>query len=1087
MRLTVLLSAVATLILGGLFVNSGYPSDDEGYLRFPTVYRATIVFSCEGDLWSVALHGGVARRLTHGDGQEILPRFSPDGKLLAFTGQYDGGRDVYVMPSRGGTPRRLTYHHYSDYVLTWTPDGKIVFRSSRYTPHGTYEVFTIEPEGGFPEKINLDMASLITFAPDGKRVAFNRFSREFRHWKRYMGGLAQDIWIGNLETLEFKKLTDYRGTDAFPMWVNDRIYFISDRDGIMNIYSMNLDGGDIKQHTFHEEYDVRWPCLGEDKIVYENGGDIWIYDIKNESYWKVEIEVPSDHKETREKFVDASKYVTDFEISPDAKRVAFCARGDIALLPVKEGRRIFLTMGSGVRDKFPRWSWDGKRIAYISDQTGEEEIYVVKSTGKDSPKQVTRDTQGWKFPPEWSPDGKHIAYADRSQTLFIVDVDGGKITAIDSSEVWEIRHYSWSPDGRYLAYAKDEENRFSSIFIYDTKDKEIIRVTDEFTQDSEPVWDPSGKYLYFLSDRTLDPFLSERGFEAIFDRMTKPYLVMLRSGEKSPFFPKEPEEVPEKEEEDKKEEEQVEVKIDVEGIMERIVEFPIEPGNYSNLSALKGKVFYLSRPSIGLSEGRALRRKGKPIYNLHCFDLEEKEDEVLVEGINAYRLATKNGKILYKRRDEYHVVSAQKQGGKGREESKKTKVDLSKWRIKVNPREEWKQIFNEAWRLQRDFYWAENMAGIDWEAVKVKYEKLLPRIATRADLNDLIGELIAELATSHTYVWGGDIPEPDRIPVGLLGADIVADRKAGYYRIKRIFPPDPSSPEAISPLTLSHVGVKDGDYILAVNGVELTVDTNFYSAFLNLADEEVLLTVNEKPTFDGARDVIVKTLEDEGDVRYVDWVRTKREFVQEQTDGKVGYLHVPDMGGAGLIEFARAFYPQLEKPGLIIDVRYNRGGYVSELLLEKLSQKLIAFFKPRKGRSERYPEGGLHAHLVVLCNQMAGSDGDIFTQAFKKAGLGTVIGMPTWGGVIGIRMDKPFVDGGMMSVPEFAWWEPEEGWSLENRGVVPDIEVENMPGDVLRGHDTQLEKAIEVIMHLLEEEPKQLPELPPIPDKSLKK
>jgi tricorn protease len=1075
----------AVLVVVWLSVLVGMVIAGEGYLQFPAIHGNTIVFSCEGDLWTVSTAGGLAKRLTHAEGLERLPRYSPDGRHIAFTGTYDkGGNDVYVIPAEGGEVKRLTYHPYSDWVLGWSPDGEsVIFRSMRSSAHYNYRLFTIEVDGAFPEMMPLDKASLYSYSPDGRHMAFNRFSREFRTWKRYTGGLAQDIWIADLDNMDFRKITAYEGTDAFPMWVGDRIYFISDRSVTMNIFSMSPDGSDVRQHTFHEEYDVRWPSEGGGRIVYHHGGDVWLFDTAGGEYSRVDIDVPSDRVQTRPRFAEPHRNVTDFEISPKARRVAFCSRGNIALVPVEEGRLIELAADSGVRDKSPRWSPDGKSVAFISDRSGNEEIYVADIFSHEGPEQLTRNTLKWKYPAIWSPDGKKLAYADGTSTIYVVDRESGRVTAADSSDIWEIREYAWSPDSRYLAYAKPGTWEFSSIFVYDTREGEVIRVTDEFTDDTEPVWDPEGKYLYFLSDRTLNPVLSGRGFGVIMDKMTKPYLVMLQAGEKSPFFTREPEEVDEEENgngdgEDggkKGDSEEVTIKLDTDGLAMRIVEFPVEAGHYSNLTAAEGKVFYLSRPSLGMLDGQR-RGPRSAIKNLVMFDLEDEEEKATLTGISDYRLSTDGKKVLYRRDRSYLVTGAGSEGGDDDD-----KVDISSWRMEVVPPAEWTQMFDEAWRLQRDFYWAPNMAGIDWEGVKARYRRLLPRIATRNELNDLIGQMIAELATSHTYIWGGDLGLPDRIPVGLLGVDVVP-APGGYYRIEKIYPPEPSTPGAESPLTLSHADVSEGEYIIAVNGETISTEDNFYSKFFNLAETEVLLTVNDRPSRNGTRDVLVETISDESGVRYLEWVRSNREYVARETDGRVGYIHIPNMGTRGLIEFWRTFYPQVQKSGLIVDARYNGGGFVSELVIERLSNKLLAYGKARKGKAYRYPEDAVDAHMVALCNQQAGSDGDIFTRAFKLADLGPVIGMRTWGGVVGIRMDKPFVDGGMMTIPEFAWWEPE-GWTLENRGAEPDIEVENMPDQVLQGRDQQLDKALEVVTERLEQDPRRMPDLPPFPDK----
>jgi tricorn protease len=620
----------------------------EGYLRFPTISGNNVAFSCEGDLWSVSVEGGPARKLTEGEGSEILPHFSPDGTMIAFTAEYDGNNDVYVIPARGGEARRLTFHPYSDFVISWSPDGKdVIFRSVRYSPHYTYKAFRVAADGGFPTALPIDMVSFISYSPDGKQVVFTRTATEFSTWKRYRGGMAQDVWLGDMDRMEFTKLTDFAGTDGYPLWVSGRIYFVSDRDGVMNLYSMDTAGGDVRQVTFHDDYDVRWPAYAAGRIVYECGGDLWLLDVASARYAKMQIDVPSDRVEMRPRFVEPAKNVTDFEISPEGLRVLFCSRGDIAMVPAKEGRLIEIAAGSAQREKFPRWFADGTKLAYVSDATGEEEIYVADSGGKGDPKQVTKDTNIWKFAAVPSPDGKKLAYADASFALFILDLESGKSTVVDTSRVWEIRQYAWSPDSKWLAFAKMEDFRFGSIFIYDTAGEKVTRVTGRFTDDSEPVWDPDGKYLYFLSDRTLNPFLSKRGFEMILDKMTKPYLVMLKDGEKSPFFPKEPaeqeqaESPPAADEKDGKAKDKgdeakgaakvPEVKIDLEGLADRVVEFPVDAGYISGLAAASGKIFYLSRPPRSMVEGGEDDGEA-PINDLHAFDLAEKEDKVIQNG-----------------------------------------------------------------------------------------------------------------------------------------------------------------------------------------------------------------------------------------------------------------------------------------------------------------------------------------------------------------------------------------------------------------------------------------------------------------------
>ena len=1084
-------AVAASLVL--ICLSPGISSAADGYLRYPTISGNDVVFSCEGDLWGVSVEGGTARRLTEGEGSEILPRLSPDGTMVAFTAEYDGNNDVYVIPSVGGEARRLTYHPYSDQVIGWSPDGAyVIFRSMRQSAQPVYKAFRVPSGGGAAEALPLDKVGTLSFAPDGRRVAFTRTATEFRTWKRYKGGTAQDVWVGDLEKMEFAKITDYEGTDGYPLWVEDRIYFVSDRDGVMNIYSTDTGGGDLRQHTRHTDYDVRWPSYASGRIVYEYGGDIWVLEVASGRDSKMRIDLRSDRVEMRPRYVEPAKYVTDFRLSPEGLRVAFCSRGDLEIVPTKEGRLIEIAAGSADREKFPRWTDDGKNLVYVSDATGEEEIYMVDAERKNQPRQITKNTDIWKFAAVPSPDGKKLAYADATFKLFVIDFETGWRVAVDSSNVWEIDQYAWSPDSKWLAYAKPEDFRFNSIFIYDTVKSKITRVTDRFTNDTAPVWDPEGKYLYFLSDRTLNPFLSKRGFEMILDKMTKPYLVMLRAGQKSPFFPKEPAEQEQGDKAEKGEEGKAgekgkgpaEVVIDLEGIMDRVVEFPVAAGGMAGLGAVEGKIFYLVAPPMGLAEDQGEGDEEKSVFDLHVYNLKDKEDKLIEQGIDSYDLSVNGKKILLKRGETFWTINSDKTS-KSDADEKETTVDLSRWHLRIDPALEFQQMFDEGWRLQRDFYWAPNMAGTDWPAMKAKYQKLLPRIATRADLNDLMGNLIGELSTSHTYIWGGDIKRPKSVPVGLLGADLTVDRKSGFYRIAKVYPPEPSSPEGVSPLTLSQAGIKAGEYIVAVNGKPVKAPDDFYSAFVNLANEQVLLSVNGEPKRDGARDVIVKTVASDSPVRYLDWVRTRRQYVDKATGGKCGYFHIPDMGSAGLVEFSRTFFPQMEKPAMIIDARYNGGGFVSEIIVERVGRELLAMGQSRRGVPYRYPEDAVYAHRVLLTNEEAGSDGDIFTRAFKLANLGPSLGMRTWGGVVGIRMDKPFVDGGLMTIPEFSWYE-DEGWTLENRGAEPDVVVDNLPGDEAAGTDRQLDKAIEIIQADLERDPMTLPPLPPYPNKSVK-
>lgn len=1090
-------------ILVGVYAEAGVV----GYYRFPSIHGDTIVFAAEGDLWKVPTSGGLAMRFTSHDGNELFTEISPDGKWIAFSGEYQGNRDVYVMPATGGELRRLTFHPRNDEVICWRPDSRtIVFRTNRYSfSWSGYNLFEIPVEGGQPKQIPVGPASLADFSADGRFIAFNRFSREFRNWKRYYGGRAQDIWVGDLETNEFRKITDWKGTDRFPMWYKEKIYFASDREYRMNLYRMNPDGSEVEAITHHDNYDVRWPDMHEGRIVYMHGGDLWLVNVESGENHKIDIEIPSDRIRHQPRFEDPSKTLGRYALSHDGKKIAISSRGEIWVTRTEEGRRIQLTRSSGIRERAPVFSPDGKKLACITDQTGEQEIAILDTAGKEDPKIITHRDKGWIFDPIWSPDGKYIACADLTMSLFLMDVESEEIKEVDHSDVREIRQYAFSPDGKWLAYAKQPEDRYSSVYIYSVTEEKAYPVTTPFSSDSSPTWDPEGKYLYFLSNRTFNPVHGDVDYQYIVTRTTKPYAVVLSATGKSPFLPAELlEEEEEKEDEENNEndesknedesededkdkdtqkkekdgkDELPEVLIDLDGIQSRVVEFPVAADSYGSLRGIKGKVFYMKRPLRG-----RMGHFGEESNNsLMVYDLKEKKEEVFIDKLNNYTLSGDRKRIAY-RVDKEILVTDTKSKPKASEI--KEKINPSDFSLRISPPEEWAQIFLEAWRLQRDFYWAENLANIDWPAMRKKYEVLLPRISTRDELNDLIGQMIAELGTSHTYVSGGDIQRTKRINVGMLGAIVEPDPETGLHRFVKVLRREVWETDVEAPLIMNHVNVQEGEYLFAINRRELTPNDNIYEHLANLAGEQVLLSVGSEPDRSDERDVQIEALGSESRLMLRDWCRRNREYVDRKSEGRIGYVHLPDMSGSGLVEFTKGFYPQVDKDGLIIDVRYNGGGNVSQLVIDRLNRKLWAYMTPRRGKSGTYPARVHIGHKVVITNQNAGSDGDIFPESFQVLGLGPVIGMRSWGGVVGIRSDKPFIDGGRSTQPEFAWWYPAKGWDLENWGVEPDIEVDIFPGDWAAGRDPQLDRAIAELERMIHEKPVERHQHPAFPDKS---
>ena len=1091
-------AALATTVVALAAASPGAAAP--GYLRYPDISADRIVFFAEGDLWTVPISGGLATRLTSAIGLEYFPHFSPDGATVAFTGQYDGNRDVYVVPVTGGEPRRLTWHPGSDEVLGWTPDGKeILFRSTRDMPHGDWRVYAVRPEGGDPRLLPAGRATRLAIDPDSGAWAINRTDRERATWKRYRGGTAPDIWVGHPGQADFRNVTaSFQGYDMMPMWHGGRIYFASDQGGTLELWSMNPDGSDRRRLTDHGNWDLRYPEIGNGRIVYMIAGDIGLYDIATGQDQRLSIDLPSERVSTRERYPDATKYLTEFDLSPDGERLAIVARGEIFSVPAKKGVTLAVTSGSGARERGAAFDPDGKRIFYITDAPGEEELRSIDAWGRGTPSVVIpAGKSGWHFGPAPSPDGKWVAWADQTQTLYVAPAKGGSPKKIDQSEQAEIRSYVWSLDGRYLAYVKAPRTEFSSILIWDSKDGSVHRITGDSTIDYSPAWDPDGRWLAFLSDRTVNPVLdTARDFQNIDVLTTKPYLVLLKADGKNPFddqkgLPggevggdkegkKKGKKDGEKGGDDEKKKPEP-VVIDWDGIERRVVEVPVDAGILGGLGATSTHLYWFSRDVQGIAGDGDDDGEDTPEASLQMFDLEEKEEKTVAEGVSSYDLEPTAGKIAFmKKKGEIYVIDAGEEAG---EKLEKSAVSLDDVVIELDPREEWRQMYFEGWRNMRDFHWTPDMASVNWTEVRDRYATLLPRLAIRDDLRDLMGEVIGELATSHTYVYGGDQgAEAKGVPTGLLGGRF--QREGSAYKILQIYRGDVADLDR-APLDAPGVNVREGEYIVSVNHRPLPAGLPLEASFANLAGRHVVLGIAKGADGKGARDVVVTPAASDTRFVYIDWVRSNREKVLAATHGRVGYIHIPDMGSGGLIEFNRWFYPQLDKEAMVVDCRWNRGGFVSQMLLERFRRKVDSWDRARGGGVFSYPYRTLNGPFVVLLNEQAGSDGDIFPYACQYEGLAPVIGVRSWGGVVGIRGDKALVDGGSLTQPEYAWWDPKRGWSIENHGVDPDIEVVNYPQDEARGIDSQLDRGIQEVMKRLEENPPQKPTFRgTIPDKS---
>jgi len=1073
-------------------------------MRFPDIWHDQVVFVYAGDLWVSSTKGGPARRLTSHPGDELYPKFSPDGKWIAFTGEYDGNPDVYVVPAAGGEPKRLTYHPGNDTVLGWSPDGRILFRSSRDSDLADYtRLYLISPQGGVPEELSIPRASLATFSADGKRIAYNMTSQENRTWKRYRGGWKSPIAIFDLDKHTYDPLPTTEAMDMFPMWRGNSVYFISDRDGVMNLYRCDLGNKHVTKLTSYTEYDIKWPSLGPDAIAYENGGLLYSYDLQKGQAVQVPVFVSSDETAARPEMRPLGNRISGGDISPTGARAVFEARGEILTVPAEHGDPRNITNSPAVHELEPRWSPDGQWISYFSDRTGEWELYIRPQKGGDEVR-ITKDGRdaGYCYNPEWSPDSKKIAYSDKKLRLWYVDIDKKEPVLVDTAEYPEQLKASWAPDSRWVAYQKPVNGlNKDNLYLYSLETKKVSHISQDLYDDDDPVFDPDGKYLYFRSNRFFYP--SSSLFDQRFNYLNTSglFALTLKADEAAPFGPQSDEEkVVEKKSDEKKpdekksdeknadekkpdqakpEEKKAEtnqsaekkdevkpIQIDLDGLADRVSRVPVPPGIYTQLQARKDKLFYMSIPM----EDRQMGRPGQqqPAGIVHVFDVKKREDKVVMQGIGGFTLDKDGGKMLYAAGGNNIGIVEPAPGkhvGDGR-------LNIGEMQVWTDPKEEWKELLHEAWRTERDFYWDPNMGGLDWAAIGKRYEALLPWVAHRSDLNYLIGEMIAELSTSHTYVSGGDMPDRRRVNVGMLGVDFAPD--GGFFKIQKIYKGENWSDDTRSPLTEPGLKVKEGDYLIAVEGRPATADREPWAYFQGLANRVITLKVNSKPSADGAWEINVKTIGGESNLRYLAWVENNRRKVAAATDGRIAYMHVPDTSVDGVRAFDKYFSGQQGKDGLIIDERFNHGGWSPDFYTEKLGRRELLAMSPREGR-EYVPQEAFFGPKIMIVNEQAGSGGDLFPYYFKKEKIGPLVGTRTWGGLIGIGGYPTLLDGGSVSAPEWAWWEPNDKgsgeWVVENHGVEPDYHVEQRPDLVIEGRDPQLEKAIELALEGLKATP----------------
>ena len=1154
MRKRMILTALAAVAIPTLLM----AADEARLMRFPATNGSEIVFSYAGDLYKVPATGGEAQRLTSYVGYEMFPRFSPDGKTIAFTGQYDGNTEVYTMPSSGGEPLRITYTATNsrddlgdrmgpnNIVMTWTPDGNGIVYRNRISDGFSGKLYTVNKEGGLSEVVPLPEGGFCSYSPDGKQLAYNRVMREFRTWKYYKGGMADDIWVYNPEKKSVENITNNEAQDIFPMWIGDEIYFLSDRDYTMNLFVYNTKTKQTSKVTNFTEYDVKFPSSFGNTIVFENGGYIYKMDAASKKPEKVNVTLASDNVYARSEIKDGSKYITSASLSPKGERMVVTARGEVFNIPVDKGVTKNITRTPGAHERDAQWSPDGKHIAYISDATGETELYLQDSEGGE-PTLLTKNNDTYIRTFQWSPDSKKIVYTDRKNRINLLDVSNKQLTTISQSLLGEARNVSFSPDNNWLTYSRVSDNNFSIVYVYDIAGKKEYPVTDKWYESYSPVFSTDGKYLVFTSARDFNPTYSQTEWNHVYNNMGGVYLALLSKDTASPFMETDAEvaieSTPAKADASKKDETKNEastpvVKIDIEGITDRIVKLPLPGSNYYDLYSDGTNVYYFTKGGMKM------------------FDLKKQKEETVSDAAMMVDPAGK--KAVFFKDDQLFVTDIPK----GKADLSKP-VNLANMKITVDYTKEWAQIFDEAWRAFRDGFYLENMHGKDWKAIKEKYAALLPYVKTRLDLNYIIGEMIGELGVGHAYVNPGEVESPKRVSMGLLGAEVSRDKsgffrlekilpgaswskelrspltepgvedwkaikekyaallpyvktrldlnyiigemigelgvghayvnpgevespkrvsmgllgaevsrdKSGFFRLEKILPGASWSKELRSPLTEPGVEAKAGEYIVAIDGVPTNSVNDMYKLLIGKANVPTELSLNSKPQLAGARKIVVSPLAEEYSLYHYNWIQDNIKKVDKATNGKVGYIYIPDMGPEGLNEFSRYFYPQLDKEGLIIDDRANGGGNVSPMILERLSREPYRLTM-RRGSSliGTVPDAVQVGPKVCLINKYSASDGDLFPWGFRALGLGKLIGTRTWGGIIGISGPLPYMDGTDIRVPFFTSYDPKTGnWIIENHGVDPDILIDNDPIKEWSGEDQQLDRAIEEVMKQLKE------------------
>jgi tricorn protease len=1113
-RFSIALATLVVLVLATASVAAEGVEPHGGMLRFPDVSADRIVFSYADDLWLVPREGGEAVPLASPPGPEAFAKFSPDGERVAFTGNYDGDQDLYVLPVGGGIPLRVTHHPDSEQLCDWTPEGNLIFhQNGRGGLYRQVQLFTVSAEGGLPVRMPVPYGANGSVSPDGNWLAYNLHPRDFATWKRYRGGWATDVWLFGLKDGSAKTITDWEGTDTLPMWHGKTVYYLSDGgpNHRLNIWAYDTDSGDRRQVTRLDEFDVKWPSIGpgpdgKGEIVFQHGSGIHLLDLATEKVTRVNVVVPGARPTLRPQRVDARKFIDSFQISPTAKRAVLGARGDIWTVPAKHGSPRNLTRTSGVGERLPAWSPDGRQIAYFADATGEYELYVRPADGSGEARQVTRGNETFFNEPRWSPDSKMLAFYDKAGRVMLYDFEDEELRELDRNPWGFPSTLSFSPDSRWLAYTKGLENRSSAVFIYDLDSGTAHQVTSGMFNDGSPTFDRKGEFLYYQSAREFRaPIYEDVGSTFVYAGLGRILAVPLNAEVENPFAPKSDEETPDGEDEeeddedgkdekgkkdgdngddedegeDEEEKEPEPVEIDLEGFEARAIVLPPSRGRFGQwmASSEEGALIFVRFP---VQRGPEL----KPSIQFFDPRAEEKErEEKTVLGDAAqFEMSADGKKLLVPKNGSYVLVEPKP------DQKAEDALSLDGMEVAIDPRAEWRQIFMDAWRIQRDFFYVDNMHGIDWEATRKQYETMLADCVSRRDVSYVISEMISELNIGHAYYFGGDYEDEAERNVGMLGVDFEAHE--GAYRIARILRGGAWDVDARGPLDRPELEVEEGDYVLAVNGLPLDVAQDPWAPFVGLADKTVTLTVSSKPDpgddDEETRQVAVKTVGhfDEIGLRYRAWVEANRRFVEEQTDGKVGYIHVPDTGIRGQNELFRQFYGQVDRAALIVDERWNGGGQIPSRFIELLNRPRSNYWARRDGKDWPWPPDSHQGPKCMLINGPSGSGGDLFPWYFRFAELGPLIGRRTWGGLVGLSGNPPLIDGGYTAVPTFGFYEIDGTWGVEGHGVDPDIPVMDDPAAMAQGKDPQLDRAIEEMLTQIEKNPYTPPGRPEPPDRS---